>query len=92
MGRRAILAAAFAAGIALGQGATKDDKVYDDVRIKLAHDRDVGKNAIEVVVKDGAVTLRGKVSKPAEKTRAEHIAKRVKGVKSVTNELVVEPR
>ncbi len=84
--------AALAAALAFGQGTPKDDKIYDEVRIKLAHDRDVGKNAIDVVAKDGDVILKGKVTKESEKTKAERIARKVKGVKSVTNQLAVEPR
>jgi osmotically-inducible protein OsmY len=86
----------FLAGLALsvsllsGQGTPQDDRIYDQVRIKLANDRDVGGNAIDVVVHDGAVILKGKVQRENQKARAEHLAKKVKGVKNVTNELVVE--
>lgn len=83
----------FCSALAAAQGTPHDDKLYDEVRIKLAHDRDVGKNAIDVVVKNGGdVTLRGKVAKESEKTKAERLARKVKGVKSVTNQLVVEAR
>ena len=46
-----------------------------------------GAGAIEVIVKDGNVTLRGKVEEDKQKNRAEKIAKKVSGVKSVMNEL-----
>ena len=88
----------FLSGLALsvsllsGQGTPQDDRIYDQVRIKLANDRDVGGNAIDVVVHDGGVILKGKVQKEKQKVRAEHLAKKVKGVKSVSNELVVETR
>ena len=74
--------------------ATKaDDRVEDLVRIRLAGDRDTGgAGRIKVIVKDGAVTLQGKVESERQKSRAEHLTKRVRGVRSVTNKLVVEPR
>lgn len=74
------------------QTATKeDDRIYDQVRQKLALDRDVRGGAIEVDVKDGAVTLRGAVREEKQKTKAEKVAKKVKGVTSVTNQLEVKP-
>lgn len=94
MSRRSLFASlALFAGLAFGQGTPKDDKVYDDVRLKLVRDRDVGGNAIEVVVVNGGdVTLKGKVQKESQRIKAEKIARKVKGVKSVKNELVVETR
>lgn len=71
----------------MAQGNPNDDRIYDQVRLKLAEDRDVGAYGIDVTVKNGAVTLKGTVAKPVHKTKAEKVAKRVKGVTSVTNEL-----
>jgi osmotically-inducible protein OsmY len=82
---------ALTVGLVLAQGKSADDHIYDEVRMKMANDRDVGGNAIDVEVHDGVVTLKGKVSKPKQKSRAEHLAKRVKGVKNVVNDLVVAP-
>jgi osmotically-inducible protein OsmY len=64
-----------------------DDFISDTIRQKLAADQVVKGGAIEVVVKDGAVTLRGKVEEERQKKKAEAIAKRVGGVKSVANEI-----
>jgi osmotically-inducible protein OsmY len=64
-----------------------DDFLVDTIRQKLAADAVVRGGAIEVIVKDGAVTLRGKVEEDKQKNRAEKIAKKVSGVKSVMNEL-----
>jgi osmotically-inducible protein OsmY len=66
-----------------------DDAIFDNVRIKLAGDAEVKGNQLTVVVKDGAVTLRGKVESERGKNRAARLARRVKGVKSVTNELII---
>jgi osmotically-inducible protein OsmY len=40
-----------------------------------------------VAVKDGAVVLSGKVEEEKQKNKAEKIAKRVEGVKSVANQI-----
>ena len=70
----------------------KDDDLFDKVRIELAGDREVGGGNIQVKVTDGAVELSGKVKSEKIKTKAEKLAKKVKGVKSVANRLIVEPR
>jgi osmotically-inducible protein OsmY len=74
---------------AFAQKPSRDDQIYDQVRRKLAADRDVKGGGIEVEVKDGVVTLRGKVREERQKTKAEHLAKKVKGVKRVINGLQV---
>jgi osmotically-inducible protein OsmY len=66
-----------------------DDFLVDTIRQKLAADQIVKGGAIEVIVKDGAVTLKGTVEENAQKNKAEKIAKKVSGVKSVTNEIVI---
>ena len=71
------------------QTTTDDDRIIDQVHIKLANDPEVGRSNIEVEVHDGAVTLRGKVKKEKLRSKAEHLAKKVKGVKSVSNQLTV---
>jgi osmotically-inducible protein OsmY len=68
-----------------------DDRIYDQVRMRLANDQDVKGGALDVVVKDGIVTLRGRVDTEKGKRRAEKLAHKVKGVKSVDNELHVGP-
>jgi osmotically-inducible protein OsmY len=66
-----------------------DDFLIDTIRQKLAADQIVKGGAIEVICKDGAVTLKGTVEEPAQKNKAEKIAKKVNGVKSVTNEIMI---
>ena len=66
-----------------------DDFLSDTIRQKLAADQVVKGGAIEVVVKDGAVTLKGTVEEDKQKNKAEKIAKKVSGVKSVANELKI---
>jgi|GEM_PF-432198 len=72
------------------QGPSSDDRLHDEVMRKLAADSGVKGGGIEVDVKDGVVTLRGKVREDKQKTRAGHIVKKVKGVKSVVNQLQTE--
>jgi len=75
----------------LAQNKASDDAIYDQVRRKLATDRDVKGGGMGVEVHSGVVTLRGKVREEKQKRKAERIARKVKGVTQVVNELVVEP-
>jgi osmotically-inducible protein OsmY len=66
----------------------KDDgRIHDEVLAKLANDTDVRGGGFEIIVKNGAVTLRGQVHTDKAKEKAEKIAKKVKGVVSVDNQL-----
>jgi osmotically-inducible protein OsmY len=67
-----------------------DDSIYDKVRIALASDIDVKGGNLQVEVKDGVVTLAGAVESTAQKDKAAHIAKKVKGVKRVVNNIEVK--
>jgi osmotically-inducible protein OsmY len=64
-----------------------DDMIYDNVRIKLASDTIVKGGALNVDVKQGVVTLGGMVENTRQKDRAAKLAKSVKGVKQVINNL-----
>src|SRR5580700_930992 len=66
-----------------------DDLIYDQVRQKLASDQVVKGGALTVDVKNGVVTLSGNVQSGKQKDKAEHLAHKVRGVKSVVNELKV---
>ncbi len=66
-----------------------DDIITDNVRVKLANDSDVGGMKIDVDVKGGAVTLTGKVRTEKQRSKAEKLAKKVKGVTAVTNKLII---
>ena len=73
------------------QGTPTDDRIYDQVRMKLASDAVVKGGALEVQAKQGVVTLRGKVKLERQKKKAEQLTRKVKGVTKVVNDLVVEP-
>jgi osmotically-inducible protein OsmY len=78
--------------LAAGQnGPVSDDRIIDQVRMKLTTDPDVKGGADEVTVQDGVVTIKGKVETERGKSKATKLAKKVKGVKSVDNQLVVGP-
>ena len=66
-----------------------DDYLTDEIRSKLATDQVVKGGAIDVEVHDGAVVLRGKVEEEKQKDKAEKVTKKVNGVKSVKNEIVL---
>ncbi|HEV2691051.1 MAG TPA: BON domain-containing protein [Bryobacteraceae bacterium] len=66
-----------------------DDIITDNVRVKLANDADIGGMKIDVEVHGGAVTLTGKVRSEKMRSKAEKLAKKVKGVTAVTNKLIV---
>src|SRR5438309_11423524 len=67
-----------------------DDTITDQVRIKLAGDPVVKGGGLDVVVKDGVATLTGSVELPKQKERAAVVAKKVKGVKQVVNNIEIK--
>jgi osmotically-inducible protein OsmY len=73
----------------LAQGTPSDNKIYDQVRQKLANDPDVKGAGLDASVKNGVVTLTGTVSYVHAREKAEKITKKIKGVTSVVNELKI---
>jgi osmotically-inducible protein OsmY len=71
--------------------STEDDRIIDQVRMRLAGDADVKGGALDVAAKDGEVVIKGRVDTEKGKSKASKLAKKVKGVKSVDNELSVGP-
>jgi osmotically-inducible protein OsmY len=71
----------------VAQGKKTDDRIYNEVRSKLADDPDIKGAAIDVTVKDGAVTLKGRVSDTFARDKATKVAKKSKGVTTVDNQL-----
>ena len=72
-----------------GKQPITDDRLHDQIIMKLAGDQDVRGGAIDVDVHGGVVTLKGKVDTEKRKERAEKLVKKVKGVSSVDNQLVI---
>jgi osmotically-inducible protein OsmY len=73
--------------LVLAQGTSNDDRIYDAVRRKLADDADVKGAGFTVVVKNGAITLEGRVHDEKAREKAARLAKKVKGVTTVDNKL-----
>ena len=69
-----------------------DDTISDAVRVRLASDQVVGVLPLQVTVKDGVVTLSGSVDQKSLKSKAESVAKKVKGVKKVVNNIEIKTR
>lgn len=72
--------------VAQGKKIT-DDRIYNDVRAKLADDPDIKGAAIDVTVKNGVVTLKGLVPDAPAREKATKVVKKAKGVVSVDNQL-----
>ena len=68
-----------------------DDTIRDQVMVRLADDPEIGGMPIDVDVHQGVATLKGKVRNDKQKQKAEKVAKKVKGVTGVTNQLVISP-
>ena len=71
------------------QSSLSDDRIYDEVRRRLANDIDVKGGGLDVSVKNGEVTLRGKVHDNKAREKAEKLTKKVKGVVKVENQLTI---
>jgi hyperosmotically inducible protein len=88
MERRYFLMAAAAPALLWAQ-APDDDIIFDQVRRRLTSDPQVKGHQLEVEVNEGVVTLKGVVASEKLRDRAEKLAKKVKGVKQVINQLRV---
>jgi osmotically-inducible protein OsmY len=76
---------------ATAQKQQSDAQIYDQVRMRLANDPDIKGGNLEVDVKAGVVTVKGRVDKERAHQKIEKVAKKVKGVSSVINQVKVEP-
>lgn len=66
-----------------------DDLLYDRVNRALITDRELGTGQLEVKVEDGRVVVSGYVSTEKLQKRVDKVVKKVKGVKSVDNQVKV---
>lgn len=81
--------AAPGADTTLGQ-KVDDAQIVTKIKGEFALDKDISAMAIDVDSKDGMVTLSGTVPNSEAKVRADEIAKSMKDVKSVNNQLEVK--
>lgn len=73
-------------------GDSLDDAwIHTKIRTALLTEGEFPGGSLNVDVKNNVVTLRGSVGTRIDRTKAEDIAKAIKGVKSVRNQLVVKP-
>jgi osmotically-inducible protein OsmY len=70
----------------------RDEDIQREVLSELKWDARVSPSEVDVRVKDGVVTLGGKVDTVAKKWAAEDVARRVPGVEGVANEQEVVSR
>jgi osmotically-inducible protein OsmY len=63
-------------------------QIVDAIRHELPYSYDL----VKIVVKNGRVTLEGDVEWQYQRERAEAVARRVRGVKGVTNDIRVKPQ
>jgi hyperosmotically inducible periplasmic protein len=104
--RAAVLVCAFAAlagmtvlstGCAVVRGQETAGAYVDDagitaaVKAKMVEDKTVAASSISVETLNGTVQLSGFAKSAAEKSQAETIARNVKNVRSVRNDIVVRP-
>lgn len=68
-----------------------DSTITSKIKSKYLVEKNFKSFDVSVETKDGIVVLSGFVDNESTKTRAGQIAKSVKGVKSVSNELIVKP-
>ncbi len=92
------LATALLVGCASDTGTSRTaGQVVDDVSIgtqlkaKYAADPDISAIKINIDTRQGVVALRGEVKSLALRRKAEALAREIKGVKSVDNQLVIAP-
>ena len=94
--RRLCVALLLAIGLAVAAPAAdkpqSDAALADLVLIRLAGDPDVNGGALKVDMKNGVATLSGVVESQRIKDKAAKLAKKVKGVKSVVNNLTVKDK
>ena len=69
--------------------ASADKELAGKVKSALVAERSLNGHEIDVVAKDGVVTLFGTASTPVRRDTAAKVARNVAGVKSVENKLAV---
>ena len=67
----------------------RDAQLRHDLEDELEWEPSLNATEIGVAVHDGVVTLTGSIESYTEKRKAERVAKRVRGVKAVANDIEV---
>jgi hemerythrin superfamily protein len=66
-----------------------DERIFEDICEALIRDRDIDTSLLRVTVKDGVVSLQGRVPSRRDKYRVEQITEGARGVRDVENHLRV---
>jgi len=86
------IAFAVVGNVAVAFAADKPDDIKENrVEARLSHDARLRGQDIHVDVDEGVARIKGKVATAADKARAEQLAAKVVGVRSVDNQLEVDP-
>ena len=86
------MAAILFAGFCLAADKPNDDLIRDRVMLKVGSDPDAKVGDLGVEMKDGVATLTGVVEMQSQKERASKLARKVKGVKQVVNNIRLRDR
>ena len=78
--------------VAADKAPLSDAGISDMVLIKLSADREVKGGALKVDTKNGVVTMSGTLDSQRLKDKAGKIAKKVKGVKQVVNNISLKEK
>ncbi len=98
--RRGVAGLAVASMLLLGTGCADtrgngayvdDDSITTAVKSRLVEDKTVDAGAIQVETANGNVVLSGVARTSLEKSTAESIAMKVRGVKTVQNNVALRP-
>ena len=69
-----------------------DAAIRDQVMIHLSNDPQVRGGELKVEVQNGVATITGSVDEKKRKEKATSVARKVKGVKSVVNQITVKEK
>ena len=98
--RRGVAALAVATALVAAAGCAEtrsrgahvdDESITTTVKARLVEDKTVDADAIQVETANGNVVLSGVARTPLEKSTAESIAMKVRGVKTVQNNVALRP-
>jgi len=67
-----------------------DSEIKKDIQAELKWDPKIKETEVGVIIKDGAVTLTGVVSNFSQKKAAKNVAKRIRGVRAIADDMEVE--
>lgn len=73
------------------QDTRTDAEIARDVRRRMKADFEVPDDRVSIKVTEGLLTIEGTVVRDSQKKAAEACGTKVKGVRGITNKIVVEP-